>query len=533
MNSLVLLFFGLVVFCLGYIFYANKIAALFEIGPNRKTPAYSKYDGVDYVPAKNWLVLFGHHFSSIAGAGPIIGPVIGCIYWGWLPSLLWVVLGTVLIGGVHDFVALMISVREGGNSVADIAAVSISKKAKFIFSVFVWLALILVIAVFVHLCAKTFVTEPKIIAPSLGLIPVAVLFGYLVYIKKVNLIFATALGLILFGVLFFLGQAFPVMIGKNALMIWTLILLVYCFVASVTPVNILLQPRDYLCSFLLIFGTMAGLIGLLISRPPVSQPAFIGYKTEQGVLWPMMCVTIACGAISGFHSLIASGTTSKQLASERHAKRIGYGAMVIEGIVALLAILAVVSGISQSGVEICNLLTESGPICVFGQGYAGLTRSILGPYGMFIAIMILNAFILTTLDTATRVCRYITEELMGIGNRFFATFLVVVLAAFLALTGAWNKIWPVFGASNQLVAALALFVASCWLLAHKKTIRFTILPAIFMFITTFIALCLQSVAYLKEGNYLLLLVAFALIVLSLVMLDETRKAMKLSLAKTS
>jgi carbon starvation protein len=523
MSSLGILFFGVLVFVAGYRFYAEKIAACFEINPRRRTPAFEKHDGVDYMPAQNWFVLFGHHFSSIAGAGPIIGPVIGCITWGWMPSLLWVVLGTVLLGGVHDFVSLMISVREGGRSVADVAALTISKRAKLIFSVFVWLALILVIAVFVHLCAKTFVTEPKIILSSLGLIPVAVLTGWLIYVKKTSLVFATVLGLVLLTGLLFLGEFFSLDIGKHALEIWTCVLLLYCFIASVTPVNILLQPRDYLCSFLLIFGTVAGFLGLLITRPVVVQPAFVAWKTDQGYLWPMMCVTIACGAISGFHALIASGTTSKQIANERHAKRIGYGAMVVEGLVALLAILAVVSGIPKSGVEICKLLNTSGPICVFGEGYAGLTRVLLGPYGMFIAMMILNAFILSTLDTATRVCRYITEELMGVSNRFVATSGVVMLAGLLALTGAWNKIWPVFGASNQLVAALTFFVASCWLLARKKPTSMTLIPALFMFVTTFIALGLQLVVYAKEENYLLMLITGVLMIFSVLMLLETKK----------
>ena len=526
MSSLAILFLGIFVFYLGYRFYAERIVNLFSIDPQCPTPALAKYDGVDYIPAKNWLVLFGHHFSSIAGAGPIIGPVIGCIYWGWLPSLLWVVFGTVLIGGVHDFVALMTSVREGGSSIAEISKDSISKKAKIIFSAFVWLALILVIAVFAYLCAKTFVMETKIILPSLGLIPVAVLVGFMIYVKKYNLTFSTVAGLGLLAGLLFLGERVPVNIGGNAVVIWTIVLLIYCFVASVTPVNILLQPRDYLCSFLLIFGTCAGLIGLLISRPVVLQPAFVAWRTQEGVLWPMMCVTIACGAISGFHSLIASGTTSKQLANERHAKRIGYGAMVAEGVVALLAILAVVSGISKNSVEIRSLLNSAGPICVFGQGYAGLSKVILGPHGMFIAIMILNAFILTTLDTATRVCRYITEELTGIKNRFVSTFIVVFMAAILALSGAWNKIWPVFGASNQLVAAFALFVVSCWLLARKKPTHYTFIPAVFMFVTTIIALIMQFFNHFKEGNYILTWITLVLLILAFIMLDETRRVFK-------
>lgn len=520
MSSLVVFFIGVIVFVLGYRFYAGFITRLFGVDPHRHTPAHAQYDGVDYVPAKNWLMLFGHHFSSISGAGPIIGPVIGCVYWGWLPSLIWILLGTVFMGGVHDFAALFISVRQKGLSIAEISESSVSKRARYIFSVFVWLALILVVSVFVHLCAKTFVTEPKIVLPSLGFIPIAVLVGYLTYVKKVNLVITTILGLGLFAVLPVISECCPIFTGAGSIVFWSIILLAYCFIASVTPVNILLQPRDYLSSYLLVFGTSAGLIGLLITRPQVTQPAFVAWKTNQGDLWPMMFVTIACGAISGFHALIASGTTSKQMPSERYIKRIGYGGMVVEGVVALLAVLAVVAGISPQGVTVCSLLKDAGPICVFGQGYAGLTKPIFGSYGNVVAILILNAFILTTLDTATRVCRYITTELMGIKNRFLATFIIVVLAGFLALSGAWNKIWPVFGASNQLVAALALFVISCWLLARKKPTVYTLIPAFFMFLTTFVALLFQLFSYRKEGNYLLMLITLALLILSIIMAGE-------------
>ncbi len=520
MSSLVILFIGIIVFSVGYKFYAGFIAQLFGVEPYKETPAHTKYDGVDYIPAKNWLMLFGHHFSSIAGAGPIIGPVIGCVYWGWAPSLIWILFGTIFIGGVHDFAALFISVRQDGLSIAEISEGSVSKKAKYIFSIFVWLALVLVIAVFTHLCAKTFVIEPKTVLPSLGFIPIAILVGYLTYVKKVSLVTTTVLGLGLFVVLPVLSEFFPVFLVGGSIAFWSIILLVYCFIASVTPVNILLQPRDYLSSYLLIFGVLAGLIGLLITRPLVVQPAFVAWNTSQGDLWPMMCVTIACGAISGFHSLIASGTSSKQMPNERYIKRIGYGGMVVEGVVALLAILAVVAGISSQGVTACSLLKDVGPICVFGQGYAGLTRPLFGSYGIVIAIIILNAFILTTLDTATRVCRYITTELMGIENRFISSFIVVFLAGFLALSGAWDKIWPVFGASNQLVAALALFVVSCWLLARKKPTVYTLIPAFFMFLTTFVALILQFFGYRKDGNYLLMLITLVLLVLSVIMAWE-------------
>ncbi|MDD5018974.1 MAG: carbon starvation protein A [Candidatus Omnitrophica bacterium] len=527
MSSLVVLFAGLAVFTLGYFFYGGRMARLFPVDSQKTTPAVKKFDGVDYVPAKNWLVLFGHHFSSIAGAGPIIGPVIGCIWWGWFPSFVWIVLGTVLVGGVHDFTTLLISVREEGASIAEISAAVVSRKARLIFSVFVWLTLVLVVAVFADLCAKTFITEKRVVLPSLGLIPVALLTGYLIYARKANLAFSTALGLLLLAGSLVLGSYFPVDIGAHAYTIWLVVLLVYCFLASVTPVNILLQPRDYLCSFLLVFGAGMGLLGLLITRPVISQPAFISWQTPQGVLWPMMCVTIACGAISGFHALIASGTTSKQLSNERYGRRIGYGAMIAEGLVALIAVLAVVSGIpGKSSQELCLLFEDQGPICLFGTGYTGLTRIFFGESGLFIAIMILNAFILTTLDTATRVCRYITEELTGASNRFVSTLIVIGAAGLLAFSGAWNKIWPVFGASNQLVAALALFVASLWFLMKKKPTAYTLVPAIFMFLTTVVALVIQCLSYVRSRQYLLTGVSALLLVLALIMVREVYDAFR-------
>jgi carbon starvation protein len=527
MNSFIVLSVCLAIFSLGYFIYGGRIARLFSIDPHRETPAVKKCDGVDYVPAKNWLVLFGHHFSSIAGAGPIIGPVIGCVWWGWFPSLIWIVLGTVFLGGVHDFASLMISVREQGASVAEVSAAVVSRKARLIFSVFVWLALILVIAVFADLCAKTFITEKKIVLPALGLIPVAVLTGYLLYVRKSNLTFATVLGLLLLAGLLCLGKYIPIDIGGSAYIIWLAVLLVYCFIASTTPVNILLQPRDYLCSFLLIFGAGTGFMGLLISRPVITQPAFVSWQTSQGALWPMMCVTIACGAISGFHAVIASGTTSKQLANERDARKIGYGAMVAEGIVALIAVLAVVSGIpGKTQQDLCLLFKDQGPICLFGMGYTGLTRVFFGDFGLYIAVMILNAFILTTLDTATRVCRYITQELTGLSNRFVVTLIVVGAAGILAFSGAWSRIWPIFGASNQLVAALALFVASLWFLMRNKPTAYTLVPAIFMFLTTTAALGIQCVSYARNGQYSLAGLSVVLLVLALVMVGEVCQAFR-------
>ncbi len=519
MNSVWVIVLGSVLFFWGYRFYCKKLEQLWQINPKNPTPANTKFDGVDFVPAKNWLVLFGHNFSSIAGAGPIIGPVIACVLWGWLPALIWIVFGTIFIGGVHDFGALITSVREGGSSIADIADETISRRAKIIFSCFVWLTLVLVIAVFTYLCADTFVKEPKIVLPSLGLIPVAMLIGFLLYYLKANATLTTIFGLVLLTGLILWGNVLPIKLGNNSGWVWSIILLVYCFFASVLPVNILLQPRDYLSSFLLFAGVAFGYLGLFILHPKISSPVYVNWKAQEGgYLWPMLCVTIACGAISGFHSLVASGTTSKQIANESDVKKISYGGMVAEGLVAILAVLAISAGLSPLG--LASALKSAGPIRLFGLGYNELAKPILGGFGVFIAITILNAFILTTLDTATRICRYITEELTGIKNRYFSTFIVVLAGGSLALSGKWSRIWPVFGASNQLVAALALMVLTAWLFCKGKTLRFTFIPAIFMVTTTIAALIYQSLNYYTEKDYFLFAVSLILIALAVFMIIE-------------
>ena len=518
-NSSVLLIISLLIFAWGYFFYAKKLETLWEINSKNTVPAISKYDGIDYVPAKNWLVLFGHHFSSIAGAGPIIGPVIACFVWGWLPALLWIILGTVFMGGVHDFGSLITSVREGAVSIPDIASKVISKKAKIIFSLFVFMALILVIAVFAYLCADTFVKDAHIVFPSLGLIPLALLVGILLYRLKANSLLVTILGLVCLVYLIFLGNIFPISLGKNGLYIWMVVLFIYSYFASVLPVNILLQPRDYLSSFLLFFGMGFALLGVILSNSFIKTPLFIKYNSDQGWLWPMLFVTVACGAISGFHTLIASGTTSKQLPNEHFAKRIGYAGMLTEGLLAVLVVVAVAS-LDLNKDYLGFYLKQKGPVSIFSQGYSLITYKILKNWGGFFAIIILNAFILTTLDTASRICRYIFEELFKINNRFISTAIVLILSAILAFSGKWNKIWPAFGASNQLVASLSLFVISAWLMKRKKTGIFTLPVGFFMFFTTMTALVFQMINCFSQKDYLLFSICFGLIILGGLMLVE-------------
>ncbi len=519
MNSLVIIGGVGILFCFGFFIYARYIEKILEIHPEEKTPAITEYDGVDFIPAKNWLVLFGHHFSSIAGAAPIVGPIIAVSIWGWFPSLLWIVLGTIFIGGVHDFSSLMLSVKNKGNSIADIAKSVLSHRAKVVFSIFILLALILVIAVFAYLCAKTFITDTRVIVPSLGLIPIAILVGFLLYKTKLNQIISTIIGLVFLGILLFTSNFLSVNLGWIKLEGWIIILLVYGFFASCLPVNILLQPRDYLSAYLLFFGIVVGYLGLILLHPNINLPPFLFSQQEFNPIWPMLFVTVACGAVSGFHSLIASGTTSKQLPNQKYAKRIGYGAMVFEGALAVLALLCVIGGLKNYS-TLKNIMEKAGPIGSFSKGFGNITFLILGNFGSLIGVIILNAFILTTLDTATRIARYIAEELTGIKNRWLSTLIVVIPAVYLAWGGRWRLIWPTFGASNQLVATLALLIITSWLLSKNKPFLFAFLPGLFMLFTTIFAFLIQIIKYFRGKQFFLLFISSVLVVLSLYILLE-------------
>ena len=524
MNSLLLVAAIIVVFFLGYRFYSRFLERILDIDPSKKTPAYTQYDGVDYVPVKHWTVLFGHHFASISGAAPIIGPILALSIWGWGPAFLWILIGTVFIGGVHDFLSIIISVRHNGISVADIAEETISRHARMVFLWFVWFTLILIIAVFVFVCAQTLTREPQIVVPSLGLIPLALVIGFLLYNLKWNQALVTVMGLAALVGLIFLGEIFPIALGGDVMQKWIFVLLIYSFIASITPVQVLLQPRDYLSSFLLVFGLIFGYLGIIITRPDITFPAFTGWSVAGKPLWPVLFITVACGAVSGFHSLIASGTTSKQIQSEAHAKRIGYGGMVAEGLVAALALI-VVAATFRNTQELGSVLSAKGvgPVGVFGEGFGNITGAFLGRYGKFFAILVLNAFILTTLDTATRIGRYLTQELFNLKNRYAATLIIVGLSGFLMVKQAYNEIWPVFGAANQLIAALALIVITSWLLSKKKWVRFTLFPAIFMLVTTIGALGYKICEYAKSENLLLLVISVTLLGLAIFILYESLK----------
>ncbi|MBC7328836.1 carbon starvation protein A [bacterium] len=519
----------IIIFALSYRYYGGLLERLFEVDPRKPTPAHYKYDGIDYVPAKNWFVLFGHHFSSIAGAGPILGPAIACAIWGWGPAILWIVLGSIFIGGVHDFSNLMVSIRNDSRSIGDISEKVLGKSVKLVFSLFLWLSLVLVIAVFAATASKTLETTPQIVIPTLGIIPVAILVGLMLYKWEINTIVATILGVALLFAFIVLGWFFPI---KWSFQGWLFTLLIlYAYSASLLPVNIILQPRDYLSVFVLFFGLLVGYMGVLITHPVLRTPSFVSFHSTQGSLWPMMFVTIACGAISGFHALVASGTTAKQLNSERDAKKIGYGAMLTEGVLSLLAVICVCGGLYWWGgpkdMVYPELIKEGKWIVAFGKGYGEVTKPLLGAWGMFIGITMLKTFIVTTLDTSTRIARYIGEEWLSqyrafrfMKNSYLNTAVVIGFATYLAL-GPWQKLWQVFGASNQLVAAIALLVVSTWLLLRRKQSLYTLLPAIFMLLVTISALIIQLMRFISARDIVLSIITFLLIVLATFITEES------------
>ncbi len=531
MNSALIGVGGIVWLYVAYRLYSRFIERrLMEPDDNAATPAHRLNDGVDYYPARP-LVLFGHHFASIAGAGPIVGPVIAAAAFGYGVSLLWILLGVILIGAVHDYTALVISVRYDGLSIPEITRKLVGPEARFLFQVFVWLTLVFVVAVFAIAAAKSFVSEPSIVIPAFGLIPLAMGFGILVNRIGVPLWAATIGALVVLALLFWVGAEVPVSLPFSDTanrQVWVAILMLYGFVAAVLPVWLLLQPRDYVAYWILVFGMGVGFLGLFATHLPMQAPLLTGFMSRsQGPLWPMLFILIACGAVSGFHSLVASGTTAKQLDRESHARFVGFGGMVTEGALALLALLAVTAGLSFApGQGSLPSLTEfvhpegGGPIVAFARGFGTFTEPFLGKLGVLFGMTMLNAFVLTTLDTSVRLGRFITVELAGpripvLRNRYVATLLVVLCAYALAATGSEQSLWPMFGAANQLVAALTMIVVSAYLVRRRKPTRYTLIPAFFMLATTCAALIYKGYAYLggSSPNYTLAVAAVVLLAL--------------------
>ena len=526
-------------FLAAYVVYGRFLDRRFGIDNARPAPSHTDYDGVDWVPAHP-AVLFGHHFSSIAGAGPILGPIIASLAFGWLPALLWVVIGAIFIGGVQDYSVLVASIRHGGRSLAQIARGSMSTLAYRLLLLFIWLALVYVLTVFTDLTAETFVQSGGVATSSLAFILLALGFGYSVYRLKISVRYASLVFVPLVFLFVWLGQVVPITpafmehaTGLDARRAWCIVLVVYCFVASTAPVWILLQPRDYLSSYLLYFSVAGGFLGILFGGFAIQYPAFLSFNDPQlGPLAPILFITIACGACSGFHALVASGTSSKQIDRESHARPIGYGAMLVEGVVAVMALLVVAM------LPVDSLLVKKAPLAIYGAGMAKFLGvfGVPEPIGFSFGLLALSTFILTTLDTATRLGRYIFEEffnLRGAGMRYLATVATLVLPlVFVLITlkdvnnnpiPAWKAIWPVFGATNQLLAGLALLVVMIWMKHSGKRTAFLFLPMCFMTVMTVWAL------FILIGQYklsLIGLIAIVLLLLALTLFVESVRVLK-------
>jgi carbon starvation protein len=525
---------AIVLFVVAYRTYGRFLDRQFDIDPGNQTPAHTNFAGVDYVPART-PVLMGHHFSSIAGAGPIVGPIIAVAFFGWLPAVLWIIIGSILIGGVHDYSALVVSIRNKAKSVAQVAKTLMSPAAHKLYLVFIWLAMVYVLTAFVDLTALSFSQDGGVASSSTMYIGLAIVLGFLAYRMKFSLVKLSFIFVPLVFLSIWLGQLVPMnqpapIAHGDSKTTWAVILLGYCFVASITPVWALLQPRDYLSSFLLVACVAGGLGGIIFGGHALDAPAFHGFSTNIGYLFPALFITIACGACSGFHSIVASGTTSKQLSDERSARPVAYGSMLVEGLLALISVSAVV--------VVGGTLSGNPPTTVFAQGMGTFFESFGVPrlLGTSFGLLALSTFLLTTLDTGTRLARYIFEELFdvwGMKAHITATVITLALPLWLALTQyhdpagnpipVWRAIWPVFGATNQLLGALALLTVGVWLKRTGRRTVFVVLPMLFMFAVTLLALA-QLV--IKERFNVIGSIAGFLLVLAVILIVEAARAIR-------
>jgi carbon starvation protein len=560
MNAAILIIIAAVLFYLAYRIYARYIAKVFEENDATPTPACTMKDDCDYVPTKP-IVLFGHHFASIAGGGPIIGPTVAMMF-GFIPVWLWIVFGSILIGGVHDMTSLFASVREKGKSVAEIARSTLGNTGFFLFVSFVIIMLLLVTSAFLGLTAtalssllplevlkldatqtlvKTVEVKGALRANVGGIASMSVIIitcfapiiGFLVYKKEINVYLASGIAIAVCIISVVIGMEIPVTFSPNT---WMIILCFYTLLAAGIPVWIILQPRDFTNSFLLysgvtlmfIAGIAAGFKGVTFSAP-VSNIA--AGTAKLGPIWPFLFITVACGAISGFHCLVSGGTTSKQISKESDVKRIGYGGTLLEGLLATGVLVSVGCGIMFTDYVDIVFPTAAGarsnPILAFAAGAGGLFDKGLGispVYGTIFGILLVEGFVITTLDTAVRLQRYLFEELWQVMFKnvpkimktyLFNAALCVVLMYLMAYNNAFLVLWPAFGSSNQLLASLALIAVSVWLVNRGKNAVFTVIPAIFMMVTTLYSLVVLLIEkYLPKQNYALSAFAILLIVLS-------------------
>jgi len=560
MNAAIIALICLFLLFIGYRFYSKFLSLkIFRTSDSdESTPAIEINDGIDYVPTKKF-VLFGHHFSSIAGAAPILGPAIAII-WGWVPALVWVVIGSIFMGAVHDYGALVISARNKGKSIGQITEKIIGKRSKMLFLTVIFLLVFIVIAVFAYIIATLFVKYPSTVIPINFQIIIAVFIGWWAYKKKKSLLIPSLIALILLYFMIYIGFQYPIHLPENIwindseIMTWILFLMVYGFIASVLPVWTLLQPRDYINSHQLIVGLAAIYLGIIFAQPIMDAPAF--KLSENPIPWfPFLFITIACGAISGFHGLVSSGTTSKQLANIKDSRFIGYGGMIGEATLAIAATIAVAAGFESSSAwhnhyDNFDLAKGLEPkLSAFVNGTAGflseigISQTIVDSQGnsrsigaVFIGVMVIS-FAATSLDTAVRIQRYIIGEIGEAikirplaENRYLQSAAAVLFSLILVLsdgTGAGGlKLWPLFGSTNQLLGSLTLLVISLWLYKQGRQYLYTLVPMIFIMGITFIATYFNILIYIDGENYLLVFIAFVIGVSQLWIIFEGIKSIR-------
>ncbi|MDR2868854.1 MAG: carbon starvation protein A [Deferribacteraceae bacterium] len=549
MNGLLMLLISFVIFLAAYMLYGRWLAKKWGVDPKAPTPAHTMKDGVDYVPA-NKSVVFGHQFASIAGAGPINGPIIAAMF-GWLPVLLWIIFGGIFFGAVQDFASMYASVKNKGKTIGYIIELYIGKTGKRLFLIFTWLFSILVVAAFADIVAVTFngfaadntqiVANASVATTSICFIIAALLLGALLQKLKLTGYISAAVAIGFLVVCIAIGLNFPLFMAKG---FWLYFVFAYIFVASVMPVWMLLQPRDYLNAFLLVFMIVAAFAGVIIANPEMNLPAFTGFEVNNMPMFPILFVTVACGAVSGFHALVSSGTASKQVNNERDMLPISFGGMLLECILAVLALVAV------GALAVNGKVPAGSPPTIFAQAIAGFLTSAGLPEQLIFTLITLavSAFALTSLDSVARVGRLAFQELFTdadaakgetstitkvLGNRFVATFLTLFMAYLLAQRG-YQNIWPLFGSANQLLAALALIACAVFLKSTKREGRMMYPPMLIMLCVTFTALGLTIYTLISKigGDFAMasdgLQLIFAVLLLGLGVLVAASGIKKLS-----
>ena len=524
MQSFMMAIIGILMMLLGYFLYSKFLSKrVYKLSPDYATPAHKYQDGVDYVPTNKW-VLWGHHFTSVAGAAPIVGPAVAVI-WGWLPAFLWVTLGTIFFAGMHDLGALWASARHKGRSIGTLSGRYIGGSGRILFLVVIFFLLLMVNAVFAVVIADLLVSTPTAVIPTWGAIAVALVIGQAIYRFKWNLPLVSIVGVVALYGLMLLGDRFPVelpetILGLSSSAFWIIVLFLYAGIASMLPVWVLLQPRDYINGLQLFVGLGLLFLSIFISNPTVVAPA-INQNVPEGTpgIMPLLFVTVACGAISGFHGVVSSGTSSKQLDKETDARFVGYFGAVGEGLLALGTIIATTSGFATLAAweEVYSAFEEGGAPAFVDAGSTILNAGLAIPESLSATILATMAvlFAATTMDTGVRLQRFVTAEifeLVGVRlNVFLATLITLVTGFGLAFSAGGDGrggmiIWPLFGTTNQLLAALTLSILAIILLRMKRPVWPVIIPLVFVFFVSMYAAIIQLGTFIADGQWLLVVI---------------------------